>query len=702
MDCRQELKTRPPFAPLVRLNPLAGVPTLFGRQEDLQRLLSLLASHRLVTVAGSAGIGKTRLAQAATDACAKSIGDGVWWVDLAPMTDSMLLPNALAVATGLNMEGGDALNTLLVALREKSPLVVLDNAEHLLDGVASFVTRLLREVPGVRFLVTSQEPLHIGDECVLRLEPLSLPSGDDPERIADSGAVALFVARAQAADRRFELRANNRAVVAEICRRLDGIPLAIELAAARVPLLGVEGLRDKLDQRFYVLTAGRRSSLRRHQTLRAALEWSHQLLAPAQQVVLRRLGVFTGGFTLEAAQQVAEDDQGIDRWDVLEHLGALVEKSLVVAEGDAVPRYRMLETTRLFALERLIESGESDDVRGRHRDHYLALAEECERVMLFDETRRHLARLDIERDNLFLALAWAPRADDARLGLRLAAAMHDYWFLRAMPALGAEVTRAALERPGAQVPSLDRCRALVTAGRMSMWTGARDEAERHMTEALAFARGFSEPRLLCLVLARFANVYFHYNELGAAASLASEAIDVGRPHGDSVELGYALVLRSHVHSMADEYEAAKHLLLEALAIRERMNNTSGMVSVHLRLALLLVDQDRPDAAKPHIEQAIALLPRADSRYEALCLINMTAEWAAATGHPDVALLLRAAFIKQFTQAGFSMHVLPRTAERFKRARLALSRDLTEQLTNAGGTLDYQQSMQRVRAFLAAH
>ena len=302
-----------PLAKHVQSNLPAGISILFGRDQDLQHLLSLLGSHRLVTVAGPAGIGKTRLAQAVAEVSAKSIGDGVWWVDLAPMNDPALIPNALAVALGLSLDGAsDVLNALLAVLGDKSPLVLLDNAEHLLDGVASFVLRMQREAPGVRFLVTSQEPLRIDDEHVFRPEPLSLPTGDDPERIAASGAVALFVARAQAADRRFELCAENQMVVAEICRRLDGIPLAIELAAARVSLLGIEGLREKLDQRFHVLTGGRRTSLRRHQTLRAALEWSHQLLAATEQVVFRRLSVFAGGFTLEAAQQVAEDEQGIE------------------------------------------------------------------------------------------------------------------------------------------------------------------------------------------------------------------------------------------------------------------------------------------------------------------------------------------------------------------------------------------------------
>ena len=243
----------------------------------------------------------------------------------------------------------DAFHALPAALGDGSPLVLLDNAEHLLDGVAAFVLRLQGEVPGVRFLVTSsRSPCASRTNMCSGLNRFHCRVATIPSVSPPAVAVALFVARAQAADRRFELCAENQTVVAEICRRLDGLPLAIELAAARVPLLGIEGLRDKLDQRFHVLTSGRRTSLRRHQTLRAALEWSHHLLATAEQVVLRRLSVFAGGFTLEAAQQVAEDEQGIDRWDVLEHLGALVEKSLVIAEGDVVPRYRMLESTRLF------------------------------------------------------------------------------------------------------------------------------------------------------------------------------------------------------------------------------------------------------------------------------------------------------------------------------------------------------------------
>lgn len=683
-----------------RSSPPAFSSTLFGRDQELLQLSSLVQVHRVVTLAGPTGIGKTRLALAVTEAKVASC-DEVLWVDLAPMTDATLIPNALAVALGLNLGGAkDTFEAVLAALAERSPLVVLDNAEHLLDGVASFVTALKRDIPGAHFLVTSQEPLRVDDEQVFRPEPLSLPTSDEPERIAASSAVALFVARAQAVDRRFGL-CENRTIVADICRRLDGIPLAIELAAARVSTLGVEVLRNKLDQRFHILTTGRRSSLRRHQTLLAALEWSYKLLAVPEQTVFGRLSVFAGGFTLDAAQQVAEDEQGLDRWDVLEHLGALVEKSLVVAEGEDVPRYRMLETTRLFSMERLIESGESALVRGRHRDHYLALAEDCQGSLLFGDTQRHLARLDGERDNLLLALAWANSPDDAVPGLRLAAALHDYWFMRAMPARGAEVARVALDRAGAEAPSPERCRALVTAGWMSMWAGAHAQATRSLAEALELARGLSEPRLLCLALTRSAHLHFQHAEQEAAAKLASEAVAVGRLQGDSVELGYALMQWAHMQAQSEDWQAAERLYLEALGLRERMHNPSGTMAVHLSLARLFTTNESLPAAKAHLELALALLPAADSRFEALCMIGQAAQWAAATGHFEAAVLLSHAESRLFTQAGFKFDEHWRGQAHIERARRRLSSDLLQHLANAGRALTYEQALQRVRTLLSS-
>ena len=671
------------------------LPVLFGRDEDLHSLLGLLDRHGLVTVVGSAGIGKTRLAQAAASACIKETLDGVWWVDLAPLTDASLVPGAVAIALGLHLDGAaDVTAAVLTLLREQASLLVLDNAEHLLDGLVDFVIRLRRAAPQTRLLVTSQEALHIVDECVFRPEPLSLPEGDDPERISLSGAVALFVARAQEADRRFELRPENRGVVAEVCRRLDGIPLAIELAAARVPLLGVEGLRDKLDQRFRVLTTGRRTSLRRHQTLRAALEWSTHLLSPAEQAVMRRLGVFSGGFTLEAAQQVAED-ASIDCWDILEHLGALVEKSLVMAEGEAVPRYRMLETTRLFALERLIDSGEAYAVRQRHRDHFLQIAEECQRHLLTGDTRRHISRLDQDRDNLLVALAWAPGDDDAILGMRLAAAMSDYWYLRAMPALGVQVTRVALERPGAQAHSLERCRALVTAGWMCTLASQDDEAVRYMAEALRLARDVADAVTLCLVLTKFAHVRHHRTETEEALRLASEAVAVGRPLGDCVELSDALNLRAHVHARCGEREPARALFLEALSLRKRLNNATGMISVRMNLAYMAIDAGSPDDAKPHLDEALALMPLADSQRLGIHFIGLTAQWAALVGRHEDSVLLEAACDRQLDRAGMRNELERVEAERLERAGLALEAQTRERLESKGRVLSYEQALQRV-------
>ena len=428
------------------------------------------------------------------------------------------------------------------------------------------------------------------------------------------------------------------------------------------------------------------------------MAWSHDLLSPAEQAVLRRLGVFAGGFTLEAAQHVAEDE-GIDCWDVLEHLGALVEKSLVISEGDAVPRYRLLETTRLFALERLIDSGEAHAVRGRHRDHFLQLAEECQRHLLDGDARRHLSKLDRERDNLLVALGWAPEKHDAVLGLRLATALHQYWFLRAMPALGAQVTRVALERPGAQAHNLERCRALVTAGWMYTWAGHDAESVRYMEEALCLARGLPDTATLCLVLTKFAHVRHHRNESDDARRLASEALAVGRTLGDCVELGDALVLRAHVHARCGERESARSLFNEALALRRRMNHPSGIISVHLSLAYMDVDDGSPDDARPHLDDAFALLPLADSQNAGLHLLGVTAQWAAIARRHDFAVFLEAACNRQLDRTGMRNELEPREVERLERSRLALDIDIRGRLETAGRALSYEQALQAMADLL---
>jgi predicted ATPase/DNA-binding winged helix-turn-helix (wHTH) protein len=341
-------------------------PPLFGRAEDLHAVEALLHERAVVSIVGAAGIGKTRLALAAAVATNCEFPDGRWWVELAPITEGGDVANGIAAALAMQLPPGrPPPESLAMALGNRSLLLVLDNCEHVADDVAALVDLLRARTPNVRLLMTSQELLKCRDDQVYRLGALAVPESAQVEDAAEFGAVALFVERAHAVDSRFRLADDNVSVVVDVCRRLDGIPLAIELAAARVPLLGVHGLHARLNQMFDVLSGGARMKLRRHQTLRAALEWSHGLLSADEQAVFRRLGVFAGGFALELAQQVVSDER-IDQWLVLDLLGRLIDKSLVIAQGEAEPRYRLLETTRAFALEQLAHAGESEAILRRH------------------------------------------------------------------------------------------------------------------------------------------------------------------------------------------------------------------------------------------------------------------------------------------------------------------------------------------------
>jgi len=356
-------------APLSNLP--AELPPLYGRAEDLLALGALIELHKLVTVVGGGGIGKTALAQALAHRLRGSYDDGVWLVELAPVADASIVATTVAGVLRVELGAEAQIATLAKALSASRMLIVLDNCEHLLNAVAELAAALHRAAPNVRLLATSQEPLRVAQEHVYRLGALALPAEAGIESARQAGAVALFEARAQAADPRFALTEHNIAAVVDICCHLDGIALAIELAAARLPLLGVDGLRARLDERFSVLKGGPRLALKRHQTLRAALDWSHGLLTQDEQTVFRRLGVFAGSLSLESAQRVTADDR-IDKWAALDHLGALVDKSLVVADMGEAPRYRLLETSRAFAMEKVQQADETDAVRRSHAEAMLA------------------------------------------------------------------------------------------------------------------------------------------------------------------------------------------------------------------------------------------------------------------------------------------------------------------------------------------
>ena len=512
-----------------RTNLPARMPPLFGRNDDVAAVRSLLAKHAVVTIVGAGGIGKTRVAQAAGAAALADFPDGVWWIELAALADGALVPASVLRPLGIPLGGDrDPTEAVVSVIRSQRLLLILDNCEHLLDAVSAFVDAIRAAAPDVRVLVTSQELLRTSEEHVYRLGTLPLPAHADAAAAAASGAVALFVARAQAVDPRFELNDANAAAVIDVCRRLDGIPLAIELAAARLPLLGIAGLRERLNERFKVLTAGARVVLRRHQTLRAALEWSHGLLTPDEQTVFRRLGVFAGSFTLESAQQVAADGH-IDAWAALDHLGALVDKSLVLVEGDPVPRYRLLETTRVYALERLAETGETEQVLRRHAEtlvRWLAAFLRARTRRRLDESEETM--LAPELDNVRTAFDWAAAGDDDELALALAGAS---WIVWAYGNVGDEGWRrcvALRSRVKPDTPPRVEAafwNAITSLGAVAAKRETYDAALREVE----LLRGLGDDQLLYIALQRLAAIGARRGELRPVEQAIDEALRLERP-----------------------------------------------------------------------------------------------------------------------------------------------------------------------------
>lgn len=403
--------------PPVRSRPPAQLTSFVGRTTELAEVGHLVCHHRLVTLTGVGGIGKTRLAVQVVSQLAGRFGIDTWWVDLAPLTDPGLVVVTTARALGRgDQPGRSMLATLTQFIAEHRMLIVLDNCEHLLDGCAALAAELLGACPELTILATSREPLGVAGEVIWRTPPLSV--SDD--------AVELLAQRARLARPEFALTPDNTGTVAEICRRLDGVPLAIELAAARVRALSLDEIADGLQDRFRLLTGGARTAVARQQTLQASVDWSYALLSEPERVLLRRLAVFRGGFDLDAARAVA-GDAAAPHHQILDELTLLVDKSLVVADATGTAmRYRLLETVRQYAREKLAESGEATRVCTRHRDYYLDLAAGFDIPGCHDRPQRTKAALT-EINNLRAAITWSRETGDVDPALRLVSSLQPLW-----------------------------------------------------------------------------------------------------------------------------------------------------------------------------------------------------------------------------------------------------------------------------------
>jgi predicted ATPase/class 3 adenylate cyclase len=446
------------------------VTPLIGRNEEIERLRALIVSNTLVTITGTGGVGKTRLALEAGAQLLDGFADGVWLVELAAISDPVMVPGAVNSALGVDASTDQTpMAALISRVKRQELMLLLDNCEHVIDAVAQLVEAVLAVAPKVRVVTSSQEPLGIAGEQVFRLPSLALPEGSalSAETALQSGAVQLFVERARAADPRFLLDDRNASTVAAICRRLDGIALAIEMAAARVQMLGVDKLAEKLDERFRVLTGGRRTALPRQQTLRATLDWSHGLLSDAERRVLRRASIFSGGFTLDAASAVIADES-IDEFEVIDQLSHLVARSLVVADDtESGTRYRLLETTRAYALEKLAEADETRRCEQRHAEYYERMySKGYADWYAYTDLEWRLAYLP-DRDNLRTALDWAFGPDgDIALGIALSAGAVRLWRHMSLVSEGRQRLEAALPHVTSGTPALHAARIWEGVGQM--------------------------------------------------------------------------------------------------------------------------------------------------------------------------------------------------------------------------------------------
>ncbi len=492
------------FPPIRTLEAPINLPaersSFVGREHEVDDVTQLLAEARLLTLSGPGGTGKTRLA---LKVAARQIGrfrDGVFWVDLSPIVDHELVPPAIVTALRLREEPGrDLLDSLEGHLRDRELLIVLDNFEQVGDA-APQIARLLDSAPRLTVLVTSRVPLHLSSEREYAVSPLALPDHrSDFEALSRSEAVMLFVERALAVRPSFALTEENGAAVAEITVRLDGLPLAIELAASRLKLFDPSTMLARLEHRLPMLTGGARDLPERQRTLRSAIEWSHDLLSHEEQRLFARLSVFSGGWTLDAAEAVCGPGLAID---VVDGMAALVDGSVVRREetrNDGV-RFRMLETIREYAAERLGRSGEGDDVRRRHAEYVRDLVEEAEAHLMAEGQTRWLVRLESEHDNVRAALEWATELGDANTALRMAAAVWRFWQLRAHLAEGRHRVERMLALPAARTRNEARARGLEALGGLTYWLGDYRAMRAAYEEALDVARELAEPRLVARAL----------------------------------------------------------------------------------------------------------------------------------------------------------------------------------------------------------
>jgi len=732
-DASSSLLTCPVSRTALRNPPSLPQPLtpLVGREQEVAEIQSWLATARLVTLTGAGGVGKTRLA---IQVAHKLAGDtleagpafaGAAFVDLASSADVGLVPQRVAAALGVIEEPGrPLLDTLLVALRPRQFLLVLDNCEHLAEACAALAQALLEGCSALRILATSRHALGLTGEVAWRVPSLSLPDagGLQPfETLAQYSGIRLFVERARAAQPGFALTRQNVGAVLEVCHRLDGIPLAIELAAAWARALSVQQIASRLVDGFRLLRGGCRGLLPRHQTLAATFNWSWDLLSPAEQALLRRLSVFVGGWTLDEAEAVCGECGGgsaergtgellgvdpsqlppdIPHSDFLDLVTSLVDKSLAIYEAhDAAatpdsPRYRLLEPVRQYAAEQLLASEESETTRDRHRDYFLAWAEEVKPKLWHPDQSLWFRRLEVEHGNLRAALEWSRASGDAAEDLRLGVALSRFWDTYGHLREGRAHLEVALARMPSDLPHALRSDALIHAGWMAFAAGDHHAARSHYEAALAILREQGDQNTAYRVLNLLALLATEEGDLSAARGLYEESLmlyqALGKPEPPCLTLANlgSLALRQ------GDFEAARDYLARGAAAYERVGDPQSLGLVLLDLAALDYAQERFGEAREHGAASLRLLRDCGAVVDIPRALELTALLAHAIAEWNrVARLLAAAErLRETAGVPLPAHAALQCARASAVAQSALGAEDFAAALTAGRTMDLEQAI----------
>jgi predicted ATPase/class 3 adenylate cyclase len=605
-----------------------------GRERELTEVRAQLDAARLVTLLGTGGIGKSRLSVQLGAELMDDFPDGVWFVELAPLTDPRLVAQAVASVLSVKEEAGHpVIDALVKHVRDRRMLIILDNCEHVVHAAADVAKKLLQAGPQLKILTSSREVLRVAGEVAYQVPALSSPEKGRAivlDELTRHEAVRLFIDRATAAQPKFRINDKNAEAVTEICQRVDGIPLAIELAAARARALPVEKIAERLRDRFKILATTDQTVLPRQRTLQALIDWSYDYLSEKEQALFRRLSVFAGGWTLEAAEAVCAGN-GIDADDVLDLLTALVEKSLVAMDAEG-GRYRMLETVREYAQEKIEQDDDAAKTRARHLDFYLSFSEQARPYLVGPHQAVWLGYIDLELENILAAHDWANKTPSRRqIKSQLVRGLRMYFFSRGFLNLGLRLYSALLEDAGINEQDGERCRVLFGAGQFSFYTGDYARARQYLEESLNVARTIGDERAAAAVLVPLGLACSGELDFAAANQHLGAAVELARQSNDKREISATLTALAMLHRAQGRLDVAEPACEEALALARECGDHELVGRYLLNLAMVSISQTQLDRARALLLEAVTIAEQIGSKTVAQSAFDVCAGLCSVIG-----------------------------------------------------------------------